>query len=750
MRIKLFNLVTRSLFVLPLLLLSVAALADYKISGRVVDDKNRPVKGANVYLENTIDGGTTDSAGVFRFTTSETGNQTIVASEVSHATSGQPIMLVGDISDIVLRMKSNAPHELDAVVITAGSFDASDRTKTVLKPLDIVTTAGANADVVKAMQMLPGTQQTGPDNGMFVRGGDASEAAILVDAMVVQNAFFAGAPGVATRSRFGAFQYQGVSFSSGGYSARYGQALSSVLELNSTDLPEKSTVNLGINMASAYASGIKKWKNSALDVGANYTNTTPFFGIAKTNFDFYKVPVGGGGNLRYVWKPNKSGILKVSVNGSYNESGIAIPNPYFGMDTTGANNTIQSFSNLGSKINFVTRDKYYYSNVSYKQMFKNKYSLYTAASYSLDETNNSFGNFPIDQKDHRAQYRLEGKDFLSSRLYVLLGGDVQSYGITKEFSSYFKQSFTETLLAGYTEMEWTPIYWIAVKPGLRYEHSTLLNTDKIAPRLSMAIRTGNHSQASLAGGIFYQDADNTYLLAGKRPGMQQATHYIANWQYNKNERTLRLEGYYKNYADLVRTIFNSYDPTGFRVIDSSTVVNNDGYGYAQGLELFWRDKKTVKNLDYWVSYSYIDTRRLYGSYLALATPTFVANHNLNLVTKYFVDKWHMNFSATYSFASGRPYYNPSYSPTDDSKFLSDRTPAFNNLAFAVAYLHSFGKWFSVFYVSIDNVTNAHNIFGYRYNYSGGAYTSSPILPAMYRTFFVGANFSLSQFKKDEL
>jgi hypothetical protein len=733
-----------------MLLTGMAAYGQYKISGTILDAKNLPVRGANVYLENTIDGGTTDSMGIFSFTTSEKGNQTIVVTEVSHEQAGEPLVIAGDIGGIVLHM-GNSSHNLQAVVITAGSFSASDRNKTILKPLDIVTTAGANADVVKAIETLPGTQQTGADNGLFVRGGDASEAAILVDGMVVQNAFFSGPPGVSTRSRFGAFQYEGVSFSSGGYSARYGQALSSVLELNSTGLADKSTVNLGINMAGLYASATKKWKNSSLDIGGNYTNLSPFYGIAATNFKFYNVPAGGGGNLRYVWKPNKSGIFKVSLNSSYTTSGIAVPNPYSGnAGNMAGNQYIAPFFALPDTINFLTKDQYYYSNVSYKQMFKDKYSLYAAASYSLDQTNNSFGTIPIDEKDHRAQFRIEGKDFINSRLTFLVGTDVQSFGINKNFSGYGEQ-FTETQLAGYAEAEWTPVNLISIKPGIRYEHSDLLNKDEISPRISMAIRTGDYSSVSLAGGIFYQDPDNAYLLAGLRPGMQEAIHYIANWQWSKDDRTLRLEGYYKKYAHLDLEHDTAFDPNTYRYILPYTSVDNSGYGYAEGLELFWRDKKTLKNLDYWISYSYIDTRRFYANYTAEATPTFIANHNLNLVGKYFVDKIQTNFSATYTFASGRPYYNP----TDNSSFLEDRTKSFNNLAVTISYLHTFGKWFTVFYLSIDNITNSHNIFGYRYTYNAdgkvnAAVAPTPIVPPIYRSVFFGVNFSLTQFKKDEL
>jgi hypothetical protein len=736
-----------SLFII-LLLTTTVANAQYKISGTVVNEKDRPVKGVNVYLDNTLDGGTTDSMGIFRFTTTEKGSQTIIASEVSHGNTGLPINITGDMSGIVLKMKTNKSHDLDEVVITAGSFDASnDKSKTVLRPLDIVTTASAGGDIVKAIETLPGTQQTGADNGLFVRGGDANEAAILVDEIVVQNAFLSGPPGVATRSRFGPFQFSGISFSSGGYSARYGQALSGVLELTSNDLPDKSNVNLGINMAGIYASFTKKWKNSSLDFGGNYTNTTPFFGIAKTNFDFYKVPVGGSGNVRYVWKPNKDGLLKVGVNSSFSTSGIAIPNPFAGIpDSPATNSAFKDLSKEGNAINFVTNDHYYFSTASYRQMFKAKYSLYAATSYSLDQTYDMFGDKPLNEQDHRAQFRIEGKDYFTSRLNLLVGTDVQSFGIDKQSFGIFRQSFTETQIAGYTELEWTPVNRIAFKPGVRYEHSTLLNVDKIAPRMSMAIMTGSHSQASLASGFFYQDADNSYLLAGLRPGMQEAIHYIVNWQYSYHERTLRLEGYYKDYASLIRELNNPYDPAAYRVITSATAVNNSGHGYAQGVELFWRDKKTFKNTDYWISYSYIDTKRLYADYPSEATPTYIANHNLNVVAKYFVEKWHTSLNATYSYASGRPYSTPT-----ETSFLSGRTPDYHNVAVSAAWLHSFGKWFSVFYVSLDNITNQHNIFGYRYSYdANGKTTLHPIVPALYRSIFFGVNMSLTQFKKDEL
>jgi hypothetical protein len=732
------------LMLLPLLH-GIDATAQYKISGTVINDKNKPVKGANVYLDNTIDGGTTDSNGVFRFTTEEKGLQTIVASELSHATGGQPITISGDVSGIVITLKANAVRDLDVVVITAGSFDANnDKGKTVLNPLDIVTTAGSGADVVKAMQMLPGTQQTGPDNGLFVRGGDASEAAVIVDEMIVQNAFFSGAPGVATRSRFGAFQYKGVAFSSGGYSARYGQALSGVLELSTTDMPDKSNINLGANLGGANASGVKKWKKSSIEAGGGYTNLTPFYGIVKSNFDFYKVPQGGSGNIRYMWQPNKDGILKVTLNTQHNTTGVKIPNP-FGADSVG----------------FLTKDQNYYGNVSYRQMFKHKYLLYTAASVSQNNTDNAVSLFNSKQGEYRRQFRIEGKDYFNSRINLLVGADVQNFGQdrTTQFLNpvnfTWQQDFNEVLAGAYTELEWTPINRFAIKPGLRYEHSTLLNSNLLAPRLSMALKTGVHSQASVASGLFYQEASNFYLIAGHRPNMQMATHYIANWQWSHQNRTLRLEGYRKQYDNLVLEVpvaGMTYNPNPYRFADSTFSVTNNGNGYAQGLELFWRDKKTFKNTDYWISYSFIDTKRKFGNFPVSATPAFIANHNLSLVGKYWIDKIKTNLSATYSYASGRPFYNPIAYTADNTKFLHELTPDYHSLSVTAAYLRSFGKWFTVFYISVENVTNQKNVFGYRYNQlpNGTFVNAGPIVPALYRTIFFGVNMSLSEFSKDEL
>jgi hypothetical protein len=56
--------------------------------------------------------------------------------------------------------------------------------------------------------------------------------------------------------------------------------------------------------------------------------------------------------------------------------------------------------------------------------------------------------------------------------------------------------------------------------------------------------------------------------------------------------------------------------------------------------------------------------------------------------------------------------------------------------------------FAVFYVSVDNILNQHNILGYRYDSTGN--NKYPVLPPMYRSLFIGINLSFSKFKQEEL
>ena len=203
------------LITFAVLLLSLTVFSQNTISGKVIDEKGKPVSGANVFIEGTYDGASSVENGDFSFTTTTTGNQTLVVSFLIFETSKTQID-VAHFQNKTIKLRESVTS-LDAVVITAGTLEAGDKARvSVLKPLDIVTTAGSAGNIIAALQTLPGTQTVGEDGRLFVRGGEANETQTFVDGIRVAQPYGATTNNLPTRGRFSPFLFSGISYSTGG------------------------------------------------------------------------------------------------------------------------------------------------------------------------------------------------------------------------------------------------------------------------------------------------------------------------------------------------------------------------------------------------------------------------------------------------------------------------------------------------------------------------------------------------------
>ena len=213
------------------------------IRGKVFS-KKQPLPGISITLKDTYDGTTTDSSGAFKFSTTEKGEMLLTVTGIGFKPFEQKIVLPSA-QPVVLEINLKEDvTELNAVILSAGTFEAGDKKRAaVMSSIDIATTAGSNADISAALKTLPGTQQVGEQEGLFVRGGTGYETKQYIDGNLVNNPYGTSVPDIATRGRFSPFLFKGTVFSTGGYSALYGQALSSVLLLESIDLPEKSEID---------------------------------------------------------------------------------------------------------------------------------------------------------------------------------------------------------------------------------------------------------------------------------------------------------------------------------------------------------------------------------------------------------------------------------------------------------------------------------------------------------------------------
>ena len=199
---------------------------------------------------------------------------------------------------------------------------------------------------------------------------------------------------------------------------------------------------------------------------------------------------------------------------------------------------------------------------------------------------------------------------------------------------------------------------------------------------------------------------------------EKSEHAIITWQYRKGTQTLRVETYHKKYDNLVKFKDEfSADPGNY---------NNNGYGFSNGLDIFWRNQKEFGKSDYWISYSWNNSKRNYLDFPVQARPFYASAHNLSLVYKRFIMKINSFISCSYSFASGRPYYNP-----NNPVFMADRTKAYNDLSIGLTHIFYLFNKQTVAHLIVNNLLGINNIYGYTYTKTpdnNGIYSSQSVTP----------------------
>jgi len=710
------------IYTLTILLFSLTLFSQTTLSGKVVDEKGNAIAGANVFIEGTYDGASSDEKGDFTFTTTTAGNQTLVVSFLVYETS-KSVIDVSNFKNKTIKLRDNI-NALDTVIITAGNLEAGDKARvSVLKPLDIVTTAGSAGNSIAALQTLPGTQNVGEDGRLFVRGGEANETQTFVDGIRVAQPYGASAQNLPTRGRFSPFLFSGISFSTGGYSAEYGEALSSVLLLNTQDEPDQNKTEISLMTVGLGLGNTQKWKKSSLSVNTAYINLSPYQVLIHQNVDWNSPYQSLSGETVYRYNFS-NGILKIYA---------AFDSSKFDIN--------QENINSPQKVRVNLNNNNFYFNSSYRGGFGNNWQITSGLSYGYAKNKIGIDLSKVDNEENSAHLKLKLKKSFSDRAKLSFGAD---YFVTK-FNEDFKENlgvtntngYNSNIGAVYTEADIFFSKKFAVKAGLRASFNDLLNETTISLRFSLAYKMAKNSQLSMAYGNFSQTPSVDYIKYSKflQFESEKASHYILNYQYNKNGKIFRAEAYYKDYSNLVK-----YETPA---IQYNSVFNNNGSGYAKGLDLFWRDGKSIKNLEYWVSYSFIDTERDYKNFSSQVTPSFVADHSLSIVTKYWINDWKSQIGFTNLCSSGRPYNNP-----NETKFMNGKTKSYNSLSFNWAYLLTTQK---ILYFSVSNVLSSPNVFGYDYAKNPdatGVYKRAAITPTADRFFFVGFFWTISNDKKD--
>ncbi|WPU92694.1 TonB-dependent receptor [Mucilaginibacter sabulilitoris] len=728
------NVIKHIILALVPLLISQLVFAQQRISGVVKNNIGDAIPFAGISIKSSGEGTKTDSAGKFSILTKATGKQILLVTSVGYKSLRKEITIADSAISLDLVMEPNA-QSLNEVIISAGSFEASDKAKGAsLTAMDAFTVAGNNADIALALRSLPGAQQIGEREGLFVRGGTGDETRQFIDGMLVKNPNYPAVPGLQQYARINPSLFSGILFSSGGYSALYGQAMSSALIMESVDLPDKSSGSFHV-FSAGMGVGMQKLarnKKSSYGVSLSYNNQAWYNAVISQRVNYFSGPVYLGGDANFRIKTGKTGMLKFYTNWSTSDVGMRNPD----------------IDSAALRSGYQVKGTNVYNNLSYRDYLNNDWKLDAGVAYSYNRVNiiqnltdasGQIVNVPKEPFNSKNYHRLINTDFAQGRIVftrmlphnqALRFGGEHFYSKDHGMSNDTTIALTDNLTAAFAEGDIYLANNLAAKVGVRAEHSSLLSKWEIAPRASLAYRLPDGGQFNLAYGVFYQEPQNEYLYQTTDLNFSRAAHYVLNYTKKAHNRFFRVEAYYKKYHDLLKT-----DPA----------ISTTGKGYARGIELFFRDKKSIKNLDYWISYTYLDTKRDYLNYPDEIKPTFAAPHTATAAIKKSFPEINTYLNISYAFATGRPYYNIRYNNPDKAYHIYDQgtTKGYNVINLQLAYLISlFKSWkqkpFSGVSIGVNNLLGTNQVFGYNYNADGSI--KLPItLPAaryVYAGFFM--------------
>ena len=664
------------------------SIAQTTVKGTISTKKKETLIGVNIKVKGKTIGTASDQNGYYSLIINEQDSFVLVYSMVGHEPVEKKFSPdAGEqIANVVLRVKYT---ELNTVNISAGSFEAVSSKKLVtVKPRDIVQATGAMGDLASALSVLPGSQQTGVEEGLFVRGGANFEAKTLIDGIVAPNPYFSSVPDVSQKSRYLPFLFNDINFSTGGYSAQYGQALSSVLLLDIKPMPDTTWNIFRINNNNIMYTHFHRLEKSAVGISGNYTNQALNYSINKQYQDWNGTPYNMGSDIILYYKTSKTGMLKAYVNLNQSYSSLNKPDPA---------------TNFSDTYLYEMKNKNVFSNINIKEVLSDKLSMFSAFSFSFNEDNIMNDTISMKMANNIFQGRSTMTYFYGDLSKLRFGAEFNNSQYISDLSgtNFDRNGF---YYAPYVESDIYLTQKLALRAGLRFENSNIVDNYNIAPRASLSYKTGKFSQFAFSYGYFYQLPEENDMLYKnynmKDLGYEKSSHYILNFEHISDSLIVRCELYYKNYADLLKS--------------GANVFSNNGSGYAGGLDVFVRDKKTFRNVEYWVSYSYLKTERNFLDYPYPVMPSFAASNNVYLVFRYHLKRFKTYPGITYNYTSGRPYYNP-----NNPDFLNDHTPDVHDLSLNfIIEPKLFAKGLTTIMLNFGNLLGFEHVYSYRYSNDG--------------------------------
>ena len=657
--------------------------AQTTVSGTVTDGQE-PLAGANVFIIGTIDGCLTDSLGRFSFITTMTGELTLKATYMGY----EDYLLTGDsclLSNLTIQLKEKASSINEVVVMASTfSFGKTENFKT-MDALDVVMAGNSCGDIVAALQTLPGTQMVGENGKLYVRGGDSDECQTFVNGMHVLVPYSTNTENSAVRGRFSPFLFKGINFTLGGYSGEYGQALSSVLPMETTDAAASDKFGVSASLVDWNIGGTKAFQNSSLSFNAALTSMGLYNRMFTERYDFTRPYRKLSGEAQYKKEFSSSNILK----------------SYVGYDLTSVGQHING-RNLSLKEHNI------YANVIHRSTLGRGYTFFAGIANSsvfsdIDDARTAGDHYYNFRNE--VHLKTEIRKVCSDVLKLSTGLEDYIRNSTLRFEAY-RYQLNYNIFAAHADAQWRIIPRLFLNISARAE---MMKTDWLfMPRATLSFVPNKHLQLSLVAGRYSQAAADDYMAQSRNTlGQSTADHAILSIQYKSKKTLLRIEPYWKEYHHLPLLENGIYRP--------------HGYGTSRGVDVFLENHSLIKHLTTTFSYSFNDSERLYLDYTDVQMPDYASRHNLRVTAKYSLGKFIIGLAESY--ASGR-------------HFPAGITPHYNSLDVNLTYLLSPKV---IIYSSFSNILGRTNVFRYEAN-------GTPVIPSRDRFFYIGIFVSLKNNK----
>lgn len=754
---------------------------DFTVRGFVYDESNgeaigfEKVKLLRSTDSSIVSGATTDNNGFYSIPKIEKGTYILQIENPVYKTFTKNIEVkeAKGILDVkILLTKVANVKELKGVSVSA---EAKKKKNEVListlkldkKGLERIPSMGAENDIVGAFSVTPGVVTTGDQGGqLYVRGGTPIQNKILLDGMTIYNPFHS----IGFFSIFETELIKNVDIYTGGFDARYGGRISSIMDITYRDGNRKQfggKVSVSPFLAKAVLEGpFSKRKDSTASVGS-YVFSAKHSLLDYTSKSLYP-SVNDGNGLPFNFTDlygkvtfNSDGGSKFSAFGFHNRDSVN-----YGIADL-------DWKASGGGINFLMIPSS--SAMMIKGHVNGSTYQTTFTEESTEPRYSKIGGFDIGFDFSR---------FLTNEGEINYG--LNFSGFNTEFVTYneakrrIEATNFNTEIGSYFNYRLVKNRWV-VQPSLRVQIYTAFNQISIEPRFGAKYNVNENFRLKLSGGRFSQnftsassDKDIVNLFNGLlsaptnvqesfvnqyqneksiRNGIQYAWHAIVGTEYDLGKHVMiNLEGYYKYFSQLSNINQNKLysDVSQFSQIDDvfkKDFIIEDGVSYGVDLLI----KYSNKRLFLWGVYSYGHSTRWDG--FTEYYPVFDRRHNINLVGTYLFGKnKDIELSIRWNLGSGLPftptagYYqaetfqggvttdyttsNPENVTTLLGTFNSQRLPYYHRLDITAKKQFNFkNKDVLEIIASITNVYDRRNIF-YVNRVTSQSIYQFPILPSL--------------------